>query len=171
MTVHNFAADLDRENVEAQAPYWEHLYRQWFPDLIHMTIAPRGSLAQKQGIDRTLTLLDGTSVRTQEKIRYTARSDFLLEVDSGHGTGCMLDLCQADFLCYLVKPNAIAYLWPVAALRKEWGIHGPAWLKQYPTRRANNVTYSSINLAIPLSALPAPKVARLLRCEMRAPRR
>jgi hypothetical protein len=136
---------------------------------------PRGSAAQKAGVDRLLHLGDGSRVTVQEKTRYAARPDLLIEYRHEDATGRTwpgwIRHTSADLLVYLVRPTGTAHVWSMDTLRRAWTACGEAWKRQYGVRRSINGNYLSLNVPVPLSTLPMPRTVNIPAWILGGPRR
>ena len=79
MTIHNFQESLAWSEEQADAPWWEQVYRKAWPDLKAMVSVREDGWAQRAGIDRVLTLASGKVLKIDEKVRRQAYGDFFLE--------------------------------------------------------------------------------------------
>jgi len=161
MTVHSFTEYLTRENTEATSPVWATIYRQFFPSFVSAEVAPRGSDLQRCGVDRTLTLSNGKEIAIQEKTRSRDYGDLLIEFSHSHGGSGWIDHTAADYLLYLSRDTGVARLWNMSTLRRSWLVNRHRWIAKYKIIAVENAAYTTLNLAIPLSVLPAPHCARV----------
>ena len=167
MTVktHDWVRDLAHENAEAGAPWWPLVYRALWPSFQSLEIAPRGSEAQRAGIDRVVRFPDGRRVTIQEKTRRLDRPDLLIEVRhvaaDGRTWPGWIEHTSADCLVYVVKASGVVRVWDMPALRRLWAINRARWLRTCRTFEAHNQGYRTFNVAVPLAALPPARTVRL----------
>ncbi len=79
MAVHNFNSDLEYSHSQSDAPWWEEVYRQAFPNFAGMVCVRNDGWAQRGGIDRVITLTSGKTLTIDEKVRREVWPDILLE--------------------------------------------------------------------------------------------
>ena len=168
MTVktHDWVRDLAHENAEAGAPWWPLVYRALWPSFQSLEIAPRGSEAQRAGIDRVVRFPDGRVLSIQEKTRRLDRPDLLIEVRhvaaDGRTWPGWIEHTSADYLLCLWKPSGVVRLWGMAALRRAWMVNRARWLRTCRTFEAHNAGgYKSVNVAVPLAALPPARTVHI----------
>jgi hypothetical protein len=131
MTVHEFSKSLGLSHTYADAPWWEEVYRRAFPSLRSMTDIRQDGWAQRGGIDRLLTLSDGTTLKIDEKVRSQDWPDFLLERWSDRErkeAGWTQKALTCDFIAYAFIPSATCYLLPFQTLRRAWRDKGHDWI-------------------------------------------
>jgi len=158
---HSFTEYLAKENREATSPTWVTIYRQFFPSFETSAVAPRGSDLQRCGVDRTLTLSSGKTVMIQEKTRSKDYGDLLIEFGHTHGGCGWIDTCAADYLCYLSRDTGVARLWNMSTLRRAWLMNRHRWIAAHRIVTAENESYTSLSVAVPLSELPPAHTARV----------
>jgi hypothetical protein len=132
------------------------MYRRAFPKLVSAVPVRNDGWAQRGGIDRVLTLECGRTYTVDEKVRMEEWPDILLErwSDEARRTpGWVQKPLACDFIAYAFAPSGICYLLPVAPLQRAWRQHGKEWIRQYGTRRAQNVGYVSASVPVPIDAL------------------
>lgn len=165
LKTHDFGAYLDAENKETNASFWTLIYRSFFPDLLSLEVMPRGSAAQRAGVDRVLVLGDGRRVAIQEKVRNLSRPDLLIEIShvasNGRTWPGWIEHTSADFLLYVQRPTGTARLWSMPALSRAWTLNRHGWLLRYTTLIANNGRYRTRSVPIPLSVLPPCRTVTL----------
>lgn len=173
MTVHRFQDSLKKSQDYADAPWWEPVYREAFPDLEHMQNVRNDGMAQRFGIDRRLTLTNGKQFLVDEKVREKAWPDFALEVLSSreHDTpGWIRKPLECDFIAYAFIPTETCYLLPFPALQRAWARNWEIWtfnadrgLDGFHRIEAKNPGYTTVSCAVPIPvALDAIKDALVI---------
>lgn len=156
MSVHNFNRSLEMSQQWANAPWWLEVYREAFPDLeSHVSVRDDG-WAQRGGIDRVLTLASGKTLTVDEKVREKDWPDILLEYWSNEERkvkGWVAKDLACDFIAYAFIPSATCYLLPFYTLRQAWRANCKAWVKKYPRIEADNGTYKTVSVGIPIAIL------------------
>ncbi len=113
------------------------------------TIRPATPDEQRQGIDRVFTTPGGDESRVEYKTDYLAAKTgnaFVetISVDTQGKMGWALT-ARADYLIYYLPGRAI-YVLPFLSLR--WAL--PGWIRDYPTRSAQNNGYATHGVLVPL---------------------
>lgn len=132
------------------------MYRRAFPKLASAVPVRQDGWAQRGGIDRILTLECGRTYTVDEKVRTEDWPDILLERwsdEARHIPGWVQKPLACDFIAYAFAPSGVCYLLPVVPLQRAWRQHGKEWIKEYGTRRAQNVGYVSVNVPVPKDVL------------------
>lgn len=130
-TVHNFAESLAMSHKMEEAPWWEPVYRQAFPNFGAMHSVRSDGWAQRGGIDRLVFLKSGKTVTIDEKVRAEKWPDILLERWSSKENqtpGWIQKDLACDFIAYAFVPSETCYLLPFLSLRKAWLDHGRHWI-------------------------------------------
>lgn len=154
--VHSFALSLARSEAEVDNPIWRQIYTQAFPSLQAMVSVRADGWAQRGGIDRVLTLASGKTLLVDEKVRQKDYGDVLLEYwsDEGRRTlGWVAKDLACDFIAYALLPTAKCYLLPFQQLRYAWKKNGREWVSKYQRIEADNGTYKTISVGIPVDVL------------------
>jgi len=169
---HDFQESLAKSRAQEDAPWWPHVYRTAFPDLISMPSVRQDGWAQRGGIDRVLTLASGKTLTVDEKVRHKDYGDVLLEFWSvwrgsypkgkGEKAGWVaLDL-SCDFIAYAIVPTQRCLLLPFTTLRRAWRKHHREWVQlgQRETEgfyisKAENRGYQTISVCVPEERLLA----------------
>src|SRR5689334_9101367 len=131
MAVHDFAASLKLSASFSEAPWWEDVYRSFFPNFASMVNVREDGWAQRGGIDRVITLRSGKTVSVDEKVRTGEWHDVLLERWSDRDRripGWIQKDLACDFIAYSFIQSQRCYLLPFAALRRAWILHGREWI-------------------------------------------
>lgn len=156
MTVHTFAKSLARSHAYADAPWWEETYRQFFPGFSSMVSVRDDGWAQRGGIDRVIILKSGRTITVDEKVREGVWDDILLERWSDEAKrvpGWVQKDLACDFIAYAFAPEQTCYLLPFLPLRRAWLQHGRSWARRHQTIRANNGSYVTASVAVPIAEL------------------
>jgi hypothetical protein len=167
MTVHRFRDDLAWSHQQSDQPWWENVYRQAFPTFAGMVCVRKDGWAQRGGIDRVITLSDGTTLKVDEKVRREDYDDILLERWSDLGDerrprtpGWVQKPLTCDFIAYAFVPSSRCYLLPFQTLRRAWRQHGHDWIRWaersehgFRVVHATNPGYVTQSIAVPVAAL------------------
>lgn len=158
MTVHDFKKSLALSAEQADAPWWEEVYRGAFHNFAGMTCVRNDGWAQRGGIDRVIILESGKSLTVDEKVRAEDWPDILLEYYSSweHRTpGWVAKDLACDYIAYAFIPSQTCYLLPFPQLRKAWRDNCLSWTKIHPRIEAKNEGYTTVACAVPIDALMA----------------
>lgn len=174
MTVHDFGESLRRSHDAADAPYWEIVYRQAFPDMVSSVDLRHDGWHQRAGRDRAVILSSGRSVYVDEKVRSKSYPDIALEVWSTYPLagerpyppmesavpGWSRKPLDCDYLAYAFEPIQTCYLFPFLGVRAAWERHGKTWIDKaqneedgYEWIVARNKRYKTISVAVPIAPL------------------
>lgn len=154
--VHDFQERLAYSNAQADAPWWEGVYRAAFPGLASMVSVRQDGWAQRAGIDRVLTLSSGKIIKIDEKVRSRDFPDFALERWSDEAKkkpGWIQKSLDCDFIAYAFVESGMCYLLPTLLLQRAWREFGKDWIAQYPEVRARNPSYVTVCVAVPREVL------------------
>ena len=150
--VHDFQQSLQKSKSYEASPFWYDLYKQRFPSLVAAVPIEEYGWAQRGGIDRILTLADGTVLTVDEKVRQKDYDDFLLEYYSSYEQKTPGWVCKGlncDFIAYTILPCRKCYLLPFQQLRQAWRDNHVAWIQQYKRIEARNDGYTTVSVAVP----------------------
>lgn len=163
MTVHNFSDSLAKSQAQAEALWWEDVYRRAFADFDTMTCVRNDGWAQRGGIDRVVNLTSGKTINIDEKVRDGDWPDILLERWSNRVAktpGWVQKALATDFIAYAFVPTQRCYLLPFLTLRKAWQRNGRDWIAKAEAKQdgfsvvlANNGTYTTESVAVPIGEL------------------
>ncbi len=156
MTVHDFTESLAKSAAQSDAHWWLDVYRAAFPGLAAFVNVREDGWAQRAGIDRVLTLKTGRTISIDEKVREKDWPDILLErwSDETRKTpGWVQKPLLCEYIAYAFVPSATCYLLPTQTLQRAWRLHGPDWVNQYPTVRAQNRGYVTASVPVPIPVL------------------
>ena len=151
----------------ADAPWWEHVYREAFPGFSSMADCRQDGTGQRDGIDRKVNLCNGKTIDIDEKVRTRAYKDVLLEYDHkgpryNHPGWIAKEDMRCDYIAYAWVPRRVCILLPWPALRRAWVANGEAWIVKglaredgffaHSTDRGNN-GYETFFVCVPLPVL------------------
>lgn len=156
MTVHNFAESLARSHEQADAPWWNEIYRSAFPSLKSAVSVRDDGWAQRGGVDRMITLSSGRTISIDEKVREKDWPDFLLERwsdEAREAPGWIQKPLLCEFIAYAFIPSSTCYLFPTLTLQRTWRIYGRDWISAYGTVRAQNRGYVTASIPVPRDIL------------------
>lgn len=153
---HDFHRSLALSHEQANAPWWEDVYRAAFPKLEAMACVRNDGWAQRGGIDRVLTLGCGKTLTVDEKVRAKDYGDILLEVYSDYQRktpGWVAKDLACDFIAYAIIPTKTCYLLPFQTLRATWRRNHKEWWSKYKKPPAPNKGYDTVFVAVPVDEL------------------
>lgn len=156
MTVHSFDESLAKSQAMEDAPWWSEVYHQAFPGLVSMVSVRQDGWAQRGGIDRVLTLKSGKTLTVDEKVREKDWPDILLERWSNKAKkvpGWIQKDLACDYIAYAFIPSKTCYLLPFQGLRRAWLLNGREWVERFPNINAQNQTYVTESIAVPIPEL------------------
>ena len=156
--VHNFKDSLANSNEAVDLPLWGEIYRQAFSGFATMHSVRGDGWAQKGGIDRVVILGSGKTLYIDEKFRKDDWPDILLErwSDNKKKTpGWIQKELACDYIAYAMKPSKRCYLLPFQQLRKAWKDHGRGWVEDYDPVFADNKSYITESVPVPIDTLLA----------------
>jgi len=154
MRYNDFNTDLQYSLDERESEIFDRFYYRIFPGLKFIELV-KDLETQKKGIDKILHFKNGKTVTIDEKKRRTDYGDILLELWSvweqrKYG---WLYTCQCDYIVYAVMPTQKVYLLPSLLLKRAWLTNSREWLKKYKKISADNKTYTTKSVAIPVNVL------------------
>ena len=158
MTIHDFHERLVCSHSYADAPWWLGVYRTAFPGLAAAVSVRDDGWAQRAGIDRLLTLTSGRTITIDEKVRERDWPDILLERWSNEECrvpGWVQKPLACEFIAYAFVPSSRCYLLPTLTLQRAWRLHGREWIANHREMRAQNKTYCTVSVAVPIGELLA----------------
>ena len=154
--MNDFTDDLAWSHAQSDADWWEDVYRQAFPNFLTMTHLPADGWAQRAGIDRLVTLTDGTVLKIDEKVRRSQWPDILLEYWSDErrrSPGWIAKPLTCDYIAYAFAPTQVCYLLPFQTLRRAWFVNRQEWVEAYRRIEAQNAGYVTVSVAVPVPVL------------------
>lgn len=154
--MHDFDESLARSHSASDLPIWLEIYRKAFPDMLACLDHRQDGEHQRAGIDRSVILENSKQLLIDEKIRWTAYNDILLEYLSSRERNVPGWVCKplrCDYICYAFATTGKAYLLPVPQLQSAWRVHGHEWIAAYREIQARNKSYTTISVAVPVDVL------------------
>jgi hypothetical protein len=154
--VHLFEESLALSKQYENASWWHDVYRSAFPGLCSAVSVRNDGWAQRGGIDRVLTLACGKTIAVDEKVRHEVYDDICLERwsnESAREPGWIQKPLACDYLAYAFVPIATCYLFPIPPLQRAWRQHGRDWIACYPEIRAQNRSYVTVSVGVPIDVL------------------
>lgn len=153
---HDFAASLVASHSAEDLPIWEQVYRQAFPTMQAMVNHRQDGDHQRLGIDRSIILRNSKQITVDEKVRFKAYDDILLEVWSDkqrQKPGWVAKDLLCDYIAYAVAPLGVCYLLPVPQLRLAWQKNGRRWYRENFKPQADNGDWITESVVVPASEL------------------
>jgi hypothetical protein len=160
---HSFHHSLERSASYVDAPWWNDVYRQAFPDMEACVAIRDDGWAQRAGIDRQILLRCGRVVAIDEKVREKDYGDILIEIYSDEARktpGWARKPLKSDFIAYAVAPSAICYLLPVLPLQRAWKQNAAQWWPMakanqngFAIKKSENFGWITCNVAVPTREL------------------
>jgi hypothetical protein len=171
---HDFSAQLAYSHSQADAPYWQEIYQQAFPDMIACLDLRHDGWHQRAGRDRAVILSTGRSVFIDEKVRRKVYPDIAVEVWStypkdglepyparpGATPGWGAKPLDCDFLAYAFAPSRTCHLFPFLGIRAAFDKHRLMWRDKATCEEdgfgwavAPNGRYNTISIAVPIRIL------------------
>jgi hypothetical protein len=170
--LHSFTRDLALSQGEADAPFWQDVYRQAFPTMGYTYVIAKDGWAQRGGVDRVVCLESGKQFHIEQKVRRPVYNDILLEYWSNaeaRKPGWIAQDALTDYLAYAFLPTKRCYLFDWATLRRVWLHHRGAWVRAGKRNMdgfrhivAPNDGYSTVSVAVPIPALLAALQSHIL---------
>lgn len=151
--IHDFNKSLEKSQGYEDAPWWNEVYSEAFPNLAETISVRQDGWAQRGGIDRLVILEDGTVLKVDEKIRERVWGDFCLEYWSDRKRqirGWVAKDLTCDYIAYAFVPNQTCYLLPFQMLRRAWRNNGQEWVRTYRKVEALNRGYTTVSVAVPI---------------------
>ncbi len=149
----DFRRDLEWSHAQLNQSWWESVYRQAFPGFKSMEEITRDGWAQRAGIDRLVTLDDGTVLKIDEKCRREIYEDFALEYWSDEERripGWIGKPLNCDYIAYAFVPSRTCYLLPYQTLRTAWYRNRGVWINTYGVKRALNPNHTTVFTPVPI---------------------
>lgn len=153
---HDFNERNEWSKKAKQEAFWEAVYQQAFPSIVKCEFIT-DLVHQRNGVDRLLTLSNGITLTVDEKARDRFDTgDILLEYLSNDRTGApgwIEKDATIDYLAVGFVPSKRCYLFDWRMLRQAWFKHKDAWMVQYRLPPADNRTYKTWSVAVPIKVL------------------
>jgi hypothetical protein len=105
-----------------------------------------------------ITLTSGRMITVDEKVRERDWPDILLELWSNEEQrvpGWIQKPLACEFIAYAFVPSAKCYLLPTLTLQRAWRLHGHDWIATCQEVRAQNKSYVTLSVAVPIDELLA----------------
>lgn len=159
---HDFKESLAFSHLGSSMPFWETVYRTFFPTMLTMHDMRQDGVPQRMGIDRIITLANSKQITVDEKLRGRNRKtgrvyeDIALEeyTDELRKTlGWVQKPLMCDYIAYAIAPLGKCYLLPVVQLQTAWLMNCSTWKATYFCIRAQNKGWTTISWAIPVKEL------------------
>ena len=159
---HDFNTSLAKSHAAEGWAGWEIIYRRAFPDFAAMINHRLDGWHQRQGVDRSVILSNSKQILIDEKVRgRNAKTgkvyeDIALEFLSNEQRqtpGWVCKSLMADYIAYAILPLGKCYLLPVAQLQKAWSINGETWKRKYPIISAENTSWITLSVGVPVEIL------------------
>lgn len=153
---HEFHERLAFSEAASEEPFWDAVYRKAFPNLVNHMPCPGDFASQRMGVDRVLFLANGRTLYIDEKKREKWYPDILLEyisADTSGTPGWIEKDLAIDYLAYAFMPIQRVYLYPWPLLRRAWLHFRDGWIAQYRKVTADNGSYHTISVAVPIDVV------------------
>lgn len=154
-----FSEDIAREREHSADEVWGKIYEELFPDMVSFERCDHIE-SQKRGIDRIITLSDGSQVTIEEKIRYKDYNDIALERWSSFEDktlGWCLKELDCDYVLYLFWNSGRYFLIPFENLRQSLIDNILEWENNYRILRTRNrgvrSHYTTVSVCVPTTVL------------------
>lgn len=154
--LHNFERSLAISHNYSEAPWWNEIYKRAFNGLVTTVSVRQDGWAQRAGVDRVIVLKCGRIITVDEKVRQKDYGDIALERWSNESRkipGWIQKPLNCDFIAYAVAPSKCCYLLPTLILQKAWRMYGRQWIKDYDRIAANNGSYVTVSVGVPVEIL------------------
>ena len=161
-TLYNFDQQLEVSHQYADAPWWEVIYKQMWPDAVAFTCVRKDGLPQRHGVDRLITTSGGICHSVDEKVRTTSYPDILLEFLSDaerNIPGWVAKDLACDGVAYARVPTRDVFYLSTMTLHRAWRLYGSAWRKKhrivtaYTRRGGSGQSYKTLSVAVPIPEL------------------
>lgn len=157
MNIHNFRQSLEKSFLYEDWIGWSRIYASAFGEDFSMISTRENIELQKKGVDRIITLKHGKKITVDEKVRPTwMGKDIALETYSNISTKSLGWVCKplhCDFIAYALIAQSMCYILPVIQLQLAWQKHGEEWTEKYKTFYANNGSYLTEFVPVPINIL------------------
>ncbi len=156
---HDFKECLAFSHLGSSLPFWETVYRSFFPTMLTMHDMRQDGVPQRMGIDRIVTLANSKQVTIDEKLRGRNRKtgrvydDIALEEYSDEDRqtpGWVQKPLMCDYIAYAIAPLGKCYLLPVIQLQTAWLMNCSVWKQNCFPIRAQNKGWVTLSWAVPV---------------------
>lgn len=154
--VHSFEESLNKAENQANDLLWKQVYKKAFPNMVNCMPLRKDCEMQRMGVDRVITLDNSRTLYIDEKIRFKNYPDILLEfisVDTTGAVGWMEKPLAIDYLAYMFFEAKKVYMIDWRMLKRVWKYYGERWKKKYTSVVADNGTYKTHSIAVPIDDL------------------
>lgn len=161
--MHKFENSHRREQKTSREPFVSIAYEKYVADVYLKGIIDTQWIQngrQERGIDKILTLSDGSKLAIEEKFRYRGYNDIALEIYSSFenkAPGWAVKEIEADIVAYWIVPDHRVLIFNSNQLRSVLREHRTEWERLAATRQngfryadAKNPTYTTRSLCVPL---------------------
>jgi hypothetical protein len=116
---------------------------------------------QRAGVDRSITMSNGSVVLVDEKVRFRNKNghvydDVFLEIISNKEKripGWVLKQLRAQYIAYLIAPLGVCYILPVDQLQLAFLSNWCSWESQYSVREVYNNGWTTVGVPVPADVL------------------
>lgn len=131
-----FTDSLGYSKQFINAPWWEEVYREAFPDFKSMQLIEDNDSRQQLGIDRIITTPSGKEILVDEKVDSHPPNNFVCEYTNGDTEypSWLEKDAYTDYIAYAYVKHNACYLFPFQALKRTWLKNKEIWLNTYTTR-------------------------------------
>lgn len=163
---YDFDICLAESDGASSLPFWSEVYQAFFPTMLSETRHDGEMGHQSAGIDRTVFMPDGRTIRIDEKVRWRNRKtgkvyeDIALEyvsVVAENKPGWVCKPLLSDYIAYAIAPLGRCYLLPVVQLQLAWDRCGDKWKSKYPPvprqSQRNGRRWKTLSVGVPVKAL------------------
>lgn len=156
-----FKQQLNWSVQESGEAFWLAIYQQAFPDMLTFEVVTDLNL-QRLGVDRILYLSHGRIIRIDEKKRTKDYTDIAIEThhtktkdpySAKIAEGWISKPLLIDYLVYAVMPQKTVYFFDWLLLKRAWALHKKMWFDKFGLVTAENETYYSHSICVPILEL------------------
>ena len=153
----NYSLDLEDDKI------FNEVYYKKFPHLKRIeTITDIAR--QRKGIDKILHLHCGKKILIDEKKRRKDYGDILIEEYSDldkKKVGWISREKYTDYIVYFVMPSKKVYFLPFILMQLAWIENYEIWKNKYGRKIADNKTYKTSNIPVPLKVLTESLIVQM----------
>lgn len=171
--MNDFTECLEYSHSGSDLPFWREVYEKAFPGMAAMIDHRQDGEHQRAGIDRSIIMPNSKQILVDEKLRRKNKKtgqvyrDIALEYlsdESRRTPGWVCKPLRADFIAYAIAPIGQCYLLPVIQLQQAWRTHCELWVKTFPTIKAQNKSWMTVSVGVPVRDVFAA-IGKALRIE------